>query len=144
MDGGAWWATGHGVARSQTWLHFHFHFSLSCTGEGNGKPLQYSCLENPRAGGALWAAVYGVAQSWTQLTRLSSSRVSLELDCFSLPTLLNIVLAILDFFLMATYFTMYGYIKFNQINSQLGCFWTFENNDVVNNPVHTLHAQVWL
>ena len=41
----------------------HFHFSLSCIGEGNGNPLQYSCLENPRDGGAWWAAVYGVAQS---------------------------------------------------------------------------------
>jgi len=43
----------------------HFHFSLSCIGEGNGNPLQCSCLENPRDGGAWWAAVYGVAQSWT-------------------------------------------------------------------------------
>ena len=42
-------------------------------GEGNGNPLQCSCLENPRDGGAWWAAVYGVAQSWTQLKRLSSS-----------------------------------------------------------------------
>ena len=45
----------------------HFHFSLSCIGEGNGTPLQYSCLENPRDGGAWWAAVYGVAQSRTRL-----------------------------------------------------------------------------
>ena len=45
----------------------HFHFSLSCTGEGNGNPLQCSCLENPRDGGACWAAVYGVAQSRTRL-----------------------------------------------------------------------------
>ena len=51
----------------------HFHFSLSCIGEGNGNPLQCSCLENPRDGGAQWAAVYGVAQSRTQLKRLSSS-----------------------------------------------------------------------
>ena len=51
----------------------HFHFSLSCTREGNGNPLQCSCLENPRDGGAWWAAVYGVAQSWTRLKRLSSS-----------------------------------------------------------------------
>ena len=51
----------------------HFHFSLACTGEGDGNPLQCSCLENPRDGGAWWAAVYGVAQSWTQLTWLSSS-----------------------------------------------------------------------
>ena len=43
----------------------HFHFSLSCIGEGNGNPLQYSCLENPRDGRAWWAAVYGVAQSRT-------------------------------------------------------------------------------
>ena len=115
MDGGAWWAAVHGIAKSWTRLsdftftfHFHalekemathssdlawripwtegpgglqsmgslesntterlhFHFSLSCTGEGNGNPLQRSCLENPRDGGAWWAAVYEVAQSWTQL-----------------------------------------------------------------------------
>ena len=47
--------------------------SLSCIGEGNGKPLQYSCLENPRDGGAWWASIYGVAQSQTRLKRLSSS-----------------------------------------------------------------------
>ena len=47
--------------------------SLSRTGEGNGSPLQCSCLENPRDGGAWWAAVYGVAQSQTRLKRLSSS-----------------------------------------------------------------------
>jgi len=51
----------------------HFHFSLSCIGEGNGNPLQCSCLENPRDGGAWRAAIYGVAQSWTRLKRLSSS-----------------------------------------------------------------------
>ena len=51
----------------------HFHFSLSCIGEGNGNPLQCSCLENPRNGGAWWAAVYGVSQSRTWLKRLSSS-----------------------------------------------------------------------
>ena len=51
----------------------HFHFSLSCIGEGNGNPLQCSCLENPRDGGACWAAVYEVAQSQTRLKRLSSS-----------------------------------------------------------------------
>ena len=51
----------------------HFHFSLSCIGEGNGNPLQCSCLENPRDEGAWWAAVYGVTQSWTRLKWLSSS-----------------------------------------------------------------------
>ena len=55
---------------------FHFHFPLSCIGEGNGNPLQCSCLENPRDGGASWAAVYGVAQSRTRLKQLSSSSSS--------------------------------------------------------------------
>ena len=50
-----------------------FHFSLSCIGEGNGNPLLYSCLKNPRDGGDWWTAVYGVAQSRTQLKHLSSS-----------------------------------------------------------------------
>ena len=45
----------------------HFHLLFSCIGEGNGTPLQYSCLENPRDGGAWWAAIYGVAQGQTQL-----------------------------------------------------------------------------
>ena len=54
----------------------HFHFSLSCIGEGNGNPLQCSCLENPRDGGAWWAAIYGVTQSQTRLKRLSSSSSS--------------------------------------------------------------------
>ena len=58
----------------------HFHFSLSCIGEGNGNPLQCSCLENPRDGGALWAAIYGVAQSQTGLKRLSSSSSSSSLS----------------------------------------------------------------
>ena len=53
----------------------HFHFSLSCIGEGNGNPLQCSCLEDPRDRGAWWAAVYGVAQSRTRLKRLSSKAV---------------------------------------------------------------------
>ena len=48
----------------------------SGSGEGNGTPLQCSCLENPRDGGAWWAAVYGVAQSQTRLKRLSSSSSS--------------------------------------------------------------------
>ena len=56
------------------WLDFHF--SLSCIGEGNGSPLQCSCLENPRDGGAWWAAVSEVAQSRTRLKQLSSSSSS--------------------------------------------------------------------
>ena len=56
----------------------HFHFSFSCIGEGNGNPLQCSCLENPRDWGAWWAAVYGVAQSQTWLKWLSSSSLFWE------------------------------------------------------------------
>ena len=62
-----------GREESDTTERLHFHFSLSCIGEGNGNPLQCSCLENPMDGGAWWAAIYEVAQSRTQLTRLSSS-----------------------------------------------------------------------
>ena len=52
---------------SDTAERLHFHFSLSRIGEGNGNPLQCSCLENPRDRGGWWAAVYGVAQSRTRL-----------------------------------------------------------------------------
>ena len=62
-----------GRKESDTTEQLHFHFSLSCIGEGDGNPLQCSCLENPRDGGAWWAAVYGVAQSQTRLKQLSSS-----------------------------------------------------------------------
>ena len=62
-----------GHKESDTTEQLHFHFSLSCIGEGNGNPLQCSCLENPRDGGAWWAAICGVAQSQTRLKWLSSS-----------------------------------------------------------------------
>ena len=67
-----------GLEESNTTEQLHFHFSLSCIGEGNGNPLQCSCLENPRDGGA-WAAVYGAAQSQTWLKWLSSSSSSSKL-----------------------------------------------------------------
>ena len=72
-----------GSLESDTTERHHFHFSLSCIGEGNGNPLQCSCLENPRDGEAWWAAVSGVAQSRTQLKRLSSSssREKVNLEC---------------------------------------------------------------
>ena len=54
-----------GRKKSDTTERLHLHFSLSCIGEGNGNPLQCSCLENPRDGGAWWAAFYVVTQSWT-------------------------------------------------------------------------------
>ena len=59
----------------------HFHFSLSCIGEGNGNPLQCSCLENPRDSGAWWAAVYGVTQSVFDLTHRVPSVDSFPKDC---------------------------------------------------------------
>ena len=65
-----------GRKESDTTERLHFHFSLSCIGEGNGNPLQCSCLENPRDGRAWWASIYGVAQSRTRLKQLSSSSSS--------------------------------------------------------------------
>ena len=68
-----------GWEESDTTEQIHFHFSLSCIGEGNGNPLQCSCLENPRDREAWWAAIYGVAQSRTRFKRLSSSSSSMWL-----------------------------------------------------------------
>ena len=86
-----------GRKESGTTEQLHFHFSLSCIGEGNGNPLQCSCLENPRDGGAWWAAAHGVTQSWTRLKRLSSIifsclhwHVALFFHMASLPTVKNI------------------------------------------------------
>ena len=55
-------------------IHQLIYGQVKC-GEGNGNPLQYSCLENPRDGGDWWAAIYGVTQSRTRLKQLSSSSV---------------------------------------------------------------------
>ena len=73
-----------GRKESDVTERLHFHFSLSCIGEGNGNPLQHSCLENPRDGGAWWAAVYGVTQSRTRLKPCSSSSHSLLLKMVSI------------------------------------------------------------
>ena len=69
----------------------HFHFSLSCIGEGNGNPLQCSCLENPRDGEAWWAAIYGVTQSRTGLKWLSSSWSDLAYVCKSINMHINLI-----------------------------------------------------
>ena len=84
MDG---FCSPWGSKESDTTEWVHFHFSFSCIREGNGNPLQCSCLENPRDMGAWWAAVYGVTQSWTQLKRLNSSSNSRHLQLSSCPTL---------------------------------------------------------
>ena len=60
-----------GREESDTTERLLFHFSLSCIGEGNGTPLQYSCLENPTDRGAWWAAVRGVTKSQTRLSDLT-------------------------------------------------------------------------
>ena len=75
-----------GCEELDTTERLHFHFSLSCIEEGNGNPLQCSCMENPRDGGAWWAAVYGVAQSRTRLKWLSSSSSSMFLSILYLYT----------------------------------------------------------
>ena len=72
-----------GRCKLDTTEQLYFQFSLSCIGEGNGNPLQCSCLENPRDGGAWWAAIYEVTQSWTWLKRLSSSNSSNRSIVFS-------------------------------------------------------------
>ena len=56
-----------GREESDATERLHFPFSLSCIGEGDGNPLQSSCLETPKDRGALWAAVYGATQSRTRL-----------------------------------------------------------------------------
>ena len=70
-----------GRTESDTTERFHFHFLLPCIGEGNGNPLQCSCLKNPREGGASWAAVYGVAQSRTRLKWLAAAAALCPCQC---------------------------------------------------------------
>ena len=65
-----------GGEESDTTERLHFPFSLSCIGEGNGNPLQCSCLENPRDGGAWWATIYGVAQSDTTEATLEAAEAA--------------------------------------------------------------------
>ena len=106
MDGGALWATVHGVAKSDRTERLHFHFSLSCIGEGNGNPLQCSCFENLRVGGAWWAAIYGVAQSRTRLKRLSSS--SPHICSFSFIYLFTICISLLSSFSLFCFVCLFG------------------------------------
>ena len=86
-----------GCEESDTTERLHFHLSLSCIGEGNGNPLQCSCLENLRDGGAWWATIYGVAQNWTRLKWLSNSSITLLKHALSLVTSLNVFIYSLSF-----------------------------------------------
>ena len=97
-----------GNEESDTTERLHFHFSLSCIGEGNGNPLQCSCLESPRDGGAWWAAVYGVAQSRTRLKRLSSSSSSIDFVwlCFHCHTSQSVLNFLFDFIIDLLVFSM--------------------------------------
>ena len=83
-----------GREESDTTEQLRFHFSLSRIGEGNGNPLQCSCLENPRDGGAWWATVYGVPQSQIRLKQLSSSSSNPTCHLGSAGAPLNIVPAL--------------------------------------------------
>ena len=71
-----------------------FHVSLSCTGEGNGNPLQWSCLENPRDRGAWWASVYGVAQSRTRLKDLAAAAAMHDDAIIVMVVIIAIILAL--------------------------------------------------
>ena len=73
MDGGAWKATVHGVARVGHSCATSLSLFTFMHWRRKWQPTPMSCLENPRDGEAWWSAVYGVAQSWTRLKRLSSS-----------------------------------------------------------------------
>ena len=147
MDGGAWWAAVHGVTKSQ---RLHFHFSLSCIGEGNGNPLQCSCLENPRDGGAWWAAVYVVTQSWTRLKRLSSSSSSSnggrchDLSVFNIN--LKPALSLSSFTLIKRLFSSSAvrvvssaYLRLLMFPSPILILWAENSLDVSNFPVEISH-----
>ena len=67
MDYSAW-----GRKESDKTERLHFHFSLSCIAEGNGNPLQYSCLENPMDRGAWWTTVQRVAKSQMRLSTIAN------------------------------------------------------------------------
>ena len=71
-----------GHTESDTTERLHFHFSLSCIGEGNGNPLQCSCLENPRDGGSWWAAVFG--HDWSDLAASFKSMSTVIFQMFQL------------------------------------------------------------
>ena len=86
-----------GCQESDTTERLHFQLSLSCIGEGNGNPLQCSCLENPRDRGAWWAATCGATESRTRLKRLSSSSSIIVLWSEKILDIISISLNVLRF-----------------------------------------------
>ena len=73
------------ASAGSTVSRINYRFVSAIHGEGDGTPLQYTCLENPMAGGAWWAAIHGVAQSRTWLKRLSSSSSNMSNTIVWLP-----------------------------------------------------------
>ena len=109
-----------------------------CFGEGNGNPLQCSCLENPRDRGAWWAAVYGVTQSQTRLKWLSSSSICVYSYFILLKrwiTLIHIGILNLAFLIMIYYdilsFYMYCYVWLNDILLILRIFASMLMRDIL-------------
>ena len=105
-----------GCQESDTTERLHFH--SSCIEEGNGNPLQCSCLETPRNGAAWWAVVYGVAQSRTRLKRLSSSYIvvhTLNVPNLSILLLLDVG-AVYSSLLLRISFTCICFMSWMGIN----------------------------
>ena len=109
---------GHsmGPLRVSVTERLHFHFSLSCIGEGNGNPLQCSCLERPRDGGAWWAAIYGVAQSWTRLKWLSSMHTHKHIYRFGGMVILKIYLLITLFSFIFNFIISFSWLPIKEFN----------------------------
>ena len=124
-----------GHQESDTTERLPFHFSLSCIGEGNGNPLQCSCLENPRDGGAWWAAVYGVTQSQTRLKWLSSSSIlQWKFLTFSVTYLFRILyLRVFFFFLFFCLLSFWYHCNHKLLSASSlhfgiyhSCLWTYD------------------
>ena len=141
MDGGACWAAVHGVAKSDTTEWLHFHFSLLCIGEGNGNPLQCSCLENPRDGGAWWAAIYRVTQSRTRLKWLSSRNRLWGRVCIARTSVYSLLL--LFYYYYYFYFTILYWFCHTSTCIHHGCTRVPHPEPPSHLPPHTIPS-LWV
>ena len=124
-----------GLEESDTTERLLFHFSLSCIGEGNGNPLQHSCLENPRDRGAWWATVYGVTQSRTPLKWHSSSSSSRILSSwhlgewckfrwkYNVEIVVSIVIIWIQSLMEQMMIKTYGFTNFMEKKCARNCYW---------------------